>query len=805
MALLLLHSNMIRESCKMNLNTIPGWLSRGLTFAVTVLCFLLYTSQPVYAATNWYVTPTGAGTRDGRSPENALGSLQQALDVVQPGDTIVLGPGDYRQMVSTKRHGMPGAPIAIVGPPDAVLRGAGSPGRIFQIFHDYYLLDGWTINGYDGSGNSSSDYQDKLLYVHGQAGPYGGALRRGPVGLEVRNMRFLNAGGECIRLRYFVQYANIHHNEIRNCGLYDFVFNAGGKNGEGIYIGTSSNQWGDGKNPTNEPDGSNFNHIHHNVFDTQGNECVEVKEGGTGNIIEYNDCTGGKDPESAGMGSRGDGNIFRYNTIYGHAGGGIRFGGHKINGHLYGVGNDAYGNQIYSNAAGGIKFEASPQGVICGNVFGGPSGQTQSNPVFGSYDNEYESQVAAACSDNIPPTDTPTSPPAETPTYTPTPIDTPTNTPTPTATPTETHTPSPTPTHTPTHTPVASVTGAPTDVPPPTDTPTQVPTHTPTNTPPTDPGPSEPPPAAPPTPDADASVIFYLSATAEGRLDGVRFKDEDIITFDPATERWQIYFDGSDVGISSADVDAFAMLPDGSLLFSFVGSTSVPGAGTVDDSDIVRFVPTSLGTRTQGDFQFYFDGSDVGLSTDSEDLDALTVLADGTLIVSTIGNYQVPGLAGDDADLIAFRPQRVGKDTAGVWSLYFDGSSIGLKANSNEESFNLWIDQPPADTERLYLGTRGDYSVNQLSGDNNDLFSCAMAAPCTPQLFWNGDDHNFDDATMDALALAHNVVNVALVTLENPLDDDGGAADDVDPTDENPSETESLARLLFLPSVTQGD
>lgn len=32
----------------------------------------------------------------------------------------------------------------------------------------------------------------------------------------------------------FVTNAEVYGNEIKNCGMYDFVFNAGGKNGEGI-------------------------------------------------------------------------------------------------------------------------------------------------------------------------------------------------------------------------------------------------------------------------------------------------------------------------------------------------------------------------------------------------------------------------------------------------------------------------------------------------------------------------------------------------------------------------------------------
>lgn len=99
--------------------------------------------------------------------------------------------------------------------------------------------------------------------------------------------------------------SEITDNTISNCGVYDYVFDEGGKNGEGIYIGTSSNQW------TNGPDGTNDNIVSGNTITTNGNECVDIKEGATGNIIEYNECSNQLDEDSGCYDSRGSGNIFR--------------------------------------------------------------------------------------------------------------------------------------------------------------------------------------------------------------------------------------------------------------------------------------------------------------------------------------------------------------------------------------------------------------------------------------------------------------------------------------------------------------
>lgn len=48
--------------------------------------------------------------------------------------------------------------------------------------------------------------------------------------------------GECVRLKRFVMNPDITGNIIEKCGLFDFTFDDGNKNGEGVYIGTSTDQ-----------------------------------------------------------------------------------------------------------------------------------------------------------------------------------------------------------------------------------------------------------------------------------------------------------------------------------------------------------------------------------------------------------------------------------------------------------------------------------------------------------------------------------------------------------------------------------
>ena len=342
-----------------------------------VVALLLFPCSTSYAGSaNYYVSPYGSDANSGTSTAAALKTIQKAVDLAQPGDTIHLAAGVYLQDVVSRRNGAAAAPITIAGPAQAVVKGGGNA-RVIEINHDYIVLRGFTVDGLWGNPASKSGYRDKLLFALGKE------ARAGVSGLRVLGMTFRNGGGECIRLRYFAQRNEIANTTIENCGVHDFVFNDGGKNGEGIYIGTAPEQLRDGKNPTTDPDQSNFNWIHDNVINTQGNECVDIKEAATGNRIERNQCTGNKDPESAGFNSRGNGNIFVYNESYGNVGAGIRLGGDISS---EGVDNEVCHNSIHDNNAGGIKFQRAPQADVCGNSMSNNSGGN----AVGSYASRYK-------------------------------------------------------------------------------------------------------------------------------------------------------------------------------------------------------------------------------------------------------------------------------------------------------------------------------------------------------------------------------------------------------------------------------
>ncbi len=273
----------------------------------------------------------------------------------------------------------------------------------------------------------------------------------------------------------------------------------------------------------------------------------------------------------------------------------------------------------------------------------------------------------------------------------------------------------------------------------PTDTPTNTPTFTPTNT--------FTPTATPPY----SYNPLYLSLTSSQTIGGVASADEDILRFDGTN--WSLFFDGSDVGVGSPDLFAFSIVDADTILMSFSANITVNGISATPQ-DVLRFDATSLGSATIGTFSMYFDGSDVGFDTTAENIDSLSLLPDGRLLISTTGNPSVPGLTtGKDEDVLAFTQTSFGDVTSGTWAMYFDGSDVGLADSSNEDVDALDV----TSNGNIYLSTLGDFAVNGLSGFDEDVFVCTptsigdvTACNYSPTLYFDGSTWGLSANDVDA-------------------------------------------------------
>ena len=246
--------------------------------------------------------------------------------------------------------------------------------------------------------------------------------------------------------------------------------------------------------------------------------------------------------------------------------------------------------------------------------------------------------------------------------------------------------------------------------------------------------------------------VMYFSLEADGMVGQLSAAKEDIVMFNGTN--FTIYFDGSDVGLAGWNVDGLAIVDESTLLLSFAGPESVPGiAETVWDSDIVAFAASSLGEETAGTFSLYFDGSDVGLE-DWVDVDGLERLPDGRLLVSTCKSFSVPGVTGEDEDIIAFTVTSLGADTAGSWEMYFDGSDIGLDGRNGDVD-GLAVDE----AGEMYMSTIGKVYLADVISEDEDVFVCKDAtlgwdAACGwYELFFDGSPYGLWANDLSALEL----------------------------------------------------
>jgi len=264
--------------------------------------------------------------------------------------------------------------------------------------------------------------------------------------------------------------------------------------------------------------------------------------------------------------------------------------------------------------------------------------------------------------------------------------------------------------------------------------------------------------------------LLYVSSTSGGDLDGGRFKDEDVLVYDPISDTWAMLFDGSDVGVAGTDIDAFAIIDYTTILISFQEAFNMSdfGLGTVDDSDLLAFTGT-WGPDTSGTWSMYFDGSDVDLSTGAEDIDAVALLDNGDLLISTLGNPSVTGLSGlQDEDVLRFTPSSLGDTTAGTWSHYMDGSDLSLNSSGDEDIWGISAETIDSD---LYLTTKGAFDATgdngSVTGERVDIFLCVPGTlnsdtACDLNFFWDGASAGFGTERLDAIAIDQDILAPAM-------------------------------------------
>ena len=167
---------------------------------------------------------------------------------------------------------------------------------------------------------------------------------------------------------------------------------------------------------------------------------------------------------------------------------------------------------------------------------------------------------------------------------------------------------------------------------------------------------------------------FYMSFNGGVAVPGIAgtVADEDVVYYNAGT--WSLFFDGSANGIGGTDLDAISIV-GGTLYFSTDDTDIPPGAGgSGDDADIYRWNGGSSYTRIH-------DASALSWSTTNVDG---FVRVDAThFYISYSSDTSVPGIGSvQDEDVMYYN--------AGVWSVYFNGTAIGLTSGDLDvDAFDL--------------------------------------------------------------------------------------------------------------------
>ena len=365
-------------------------LTVGAALTVAMLMGAVGLWTPADAAgTAYFVAPNGADTNSGTSAATPFKTIQKALDKAQPGTTITLAAGTYKEAVATKVAGTAGAPITVKGPETgkaasgryrAVL--VSPAGRAFSINHSYYTLDGFTIDGqpniartaYPTALDKARSFKDgvqtkavnsKLIYVGAST------TSADIVGTTISNMFLTGSGGECVRFRNRAADSTIVDSVIQWCGMLgqgDDKDQYKYHNAEGVYVGTSLVST---DQPMAANDSSNNIVVRNSTINTFGSECFEVKENAHHNRLENSDCGFNDEPLSfkgSNIELRGDHNLVLNSRVGPSRSWNVKLWSDAA---AYDRGGNSLQKSSFSGAAGPAisNKQTANETVFCGNTF----------------------------------------------------------------------------------------------------------------------------------------------------------------------------------------------------------------------------------------------------------------------------------------------------------------------------------------------------------------------------------------------------------------------------------------------------
>ena len=251
--------------------------------------------------------------------------LMAAVDRARPGTVIRMAPGTYRGQIDMHANGTASNPIWVCGSRDAVINVGG--------IQDNHGIQVKNSSNLVIAGMTVTNSLKGISVISG-------------TNVTIADTRIDHIGYEGIHLRAFTTDSTVVGNTISNTGKRDASF------GEGIYIGTSENNWCAQTNC--KPDRTDGTRVLSNRISLTGAQPIEVKEGTSDGVIRDNVIDGANAMSDAEEWVKVKGNDW---TIDGNRGSNSPLHGFAVNGSVSGWGlrNTFTGNSGAVNA-GGFAF-----------------------------------------------------------------------------------------------------------------------------------------------------------------------------------------------------------------------------------------------------------------------------------------------------------------------------------------------------------------------------------------------------------------------------------------------------------------
>ena len=197
-----------------------------------------------------------------------------------------------------------------------------------------------------------------------------------------------------------------------------------------------------------------------------------------------------------------------------------------------------------------------------------------------------------------------------------------------------------------------------------------------------------------------SAVNLVLNVEVDGTvLGGITFADHDVVLYNPITDTAALLLAG-DAFSGPTFVDAFSLQNDGTFALSVRTGGRTLGGLTLDEGDVALYDPdTDTATLLMG-VDTFDDGN--------ADVDAVHLLADGTIAFSVGSNESINGFEFSDGDIVLYDP------STGSTSLLFSESLFG----QNTDVDSVYIDGQG----NIYLSTQQDgRTLAGLSFDGDDI------------------------------------------------------------------------------------